>query len=297
MSYSYKILAPAKLNLYLGVYSELDSRNYHRVDSIMAACNLCDEITIEPADCLSVECTPQVDFPEEENSCYKAAIRMGQIFERDPNFHIHIQKNIPFKSGLGGASSDAAATIKALCRAWDIDVSDSRVFDLAKSLGADVPFFLNGAPQLLEGAGDIPAQTFTPLSDIYPVLVRPWGDGITAAQAYAEFDSDPVEAQDRNPIVEALVEGRTHDIPLLISNNLHDVALRLMPQLVEPLSWLDTQVKNHITMITGSGSCMFTIAQTIEEANEICSIALDRGWWAKAVEFMPKCPQVEQFEL
>ncbi len=296
MSTSYKILAPAKLNLYLGVYSELDQRQYHRVDSIMAACSLCDEIVVTPADKLEVECTPAVDFPQEENSCYKAALLMGEVFDRDPHFHIHIKKNIPFKSGLGGASSDAVATIKALCCAWDIDPSDRRVFELAKSLGADVPFFLTGVPQLLEGAGDIPTQTFSPLSDIYPVLVRPWGDGITAAQAYAEFDREPVAAADRAPIVNALSKGHVHDIPLLISNNLHDVALRLMPQLLEPLAWLDTQVPNHRTMITGSGSCMFTIAQTKAEAQQICAIAKSRGWWAEAVEFLPACDEVQVIE-
>ncbi len=293
MNTSYKILAPAKLNLYLGVYSELDQRNYHRVDSIMATCSLCDEIEVTPSEKLRVECSPAVDFPEKENSCYKAAVLMGQVFNREPNFYIHIKKNIPFKSGLGGASSDAVATIKALCRAWDIDLDDPRVFELAQSLGADVPFFLNGAPQLLEGAGDIPTQTFSPLHDIYPVLVRPWGDGITAAQAYAEFDREPVEAQDRTPIVEALDEGRVHDVPLLISNNLHDVALRCMPQLLEPLAWLDTQVPNHKTMITGSGSCMFTISQSIQEAKDICDIATSRGWWAKPVEFLPECPAIQ----
>ncbi len=290
MSTSYKFLAPAKLNLYLGVYSELDNRNYHRVDSIMATCNLCDEIDVTPSDRLQVECTPAVDFPEEENSCYKAAKRMGEVFNREPNFKIHIRKNIPFKSGLGGASSDAVATIKALCQAWDIDIADPRVYELAKSLGADVPFFLSGAPQLLEGAGDVPTKTYKALSGIYPVLVRPWGDGITAAQAYAEFDREPVEAEDCTAIVQALEEGRVYDIPLLISNNLHDVALRCMPQLLEPLAWLDTQVPNHKTMITGSGSCMFTIAQSKDEADAICDIALSRGWWAKAVEFLPECP-------
>ncbi len=293
MSTSYSILAPAKLNLYLGVYPELDNRNYHRVDSIMASCNLCDEIVVTPSDHLEVVCTPAVDFPEEENSCYKAAMLMGKIFDRSPDFHIHIRKNIPFKSGLGGASSDAAATIKALCCAWHIDISDDRVFEAARSLGADVPFFLNGAPQLLEGAGDIPYQTFDPLEDIFPVLVRPWGDGITAAQAYAEFDRMPQTAEDRTSIVKALEERRVHDIPLLISNNLHDVAMRLMPQLTEPLAWLDQQVPNHRTMITGSGSCMFTIAQSQVEADEICEIATSRGWWAKAVEFLPCCPSVE----
>ncbi len=293
MNTSYRILAPAKLNLYLGVYSELDNRNYHRVDSIMATCDLCDEILITPSDRLQVQCTPAVDFPENENSCYKAAVRMGELFNREPNFHIHIHKNIPFKSGLGGASSDAVATIKALCQAWDIDLEDPRIYELAKSLGADVPFFLSGAPQLLEGAGDIPTKKFKPLCGIYPVLVRPWGDGITAAQAYEEFDREPVVAQNRDTIVKALEEGKVHDVPLLISNNLHDVALRCMPQLLEPLAWLDTQVPNHKTMITGSGSCMFTIAQSIEEAESICSIAQSRGWWAKAVEFLPECPSLE----
>lgn len=84
------ITAPAKINLYLGVHNERDEAGYHRVDSVMTAIDLVDTIAVAPADELSVHMVPEADFPMEANTAYKAAVAMGKVFDREPNFAILI---------------------------------------------------------------------------------------------------------------------------------------------------------------------------------------------------------------
>lgn len=294
MAKTISVDAPAKLNLYLGVYPQLDERGYHRVDSIMVATSLKDRIVIEESDKLSVSCIPQVDFPEESNTAYKAALIMGEAFNKSVNYAITIYKNIPFKSGLGGASADCASVISGLCYLWDIDINSDKVLKIAQSIGADVAFFLFGKPMLLNGAGDVPCETFKDITDMHVVLVRPFGDGITAAQAYKSFDEEHEEAKDIEPIVNALRKGDNLAIAQNISNNLDPVACKLMPNLVDILNWLNAQDGVISSMVTGSGSCMYAICDSKSAALQIESLAKDKGLWSKACVVETAVPTIKQ---
>ena len=155
LSRSVRILAPAKVNLFLGVHSELDERRYHLVDSLMACVDVADVVTLQDSGELTVRCEPDLGIPQEKNTCWKAARAMGDAFGRDPQFEIVVEKHVPDQAGLGGGSSDAAATIVGICELWGIDPQDPRCFAAARSVGADVAFFLSGLPTFLQGAGDL----------------------------------------------------------------------------------------------------------------------------------------------
>ena len=148
------ITAPAKVNLYLGVHTQKGERGYHQVDSVMTTIDLADTLAITPHEELVVRTVPEADFPMEENTAYRAAVAMGKAFGREPNFAILIDKHIPVRSGLGGPSTDAAAVIMALARFWEINPTDPKIDAVARSIGADVPFFLYGPPAHLVGFGD-----------------------------------------------------------------------------------------------------------------------------------------------
>ena len=119
--------APAKINLYLGVYTEKDERGYHRVDSVMTAVDISDKVFVRPAKDLSVSCNPSAHVPQEKNTCWKAAQAFASMFSYDASVEIHIEKHIPSQAGLGGASADAAAVLCALCELSGIDTADTRV--------------------------------------------------------------------------------------------------------------------------------------------------------------------------
>ena len=234
------ITAPAKINLYLGVYPEHDEEGYHRVDSVMTTIDLADTVAIAPAERLSVHTVPEADFPQESNTAYKAAVAMGKAFGREPNFSILIDKHIPIRAGLGGPSTDAAAAIMGICRYWEIDPADERIDAIARSIGADVPFFLYGPPAYLSGRGDVMEEMFRPLTGTPVALVKPLtaGSGVTAAEAYRVFDEEPTEPAPLEPMLEAL---RAHDeerVFSLVSNNLGTASCKISPEIAEVLAWL-----------------------------------------------------------
>lgn len=280
--------APAKLNLHLGIYSELDERRYHRADSLMVALDLCDEIMVEnllcasgevatePQDTPVVVCEPPVGIPSQKNTVYRAARALGERLNHAPNVRIHVRKHVPDQSGMGGSSSDAAAVLRALCELWDVSPQDDAVADAARCVGADVPFFLDPVPTLLVGAGDVVAQKFPAPSEPFSVvLVRPKGQGVSTPVAYAAFDQSPTEPSDPKPLCEVLEGGHAiaSDVACLLANNLDPVACRLLPQVGEVRSWLLAQDGVLGGQVTGSGSCVFAICASDRDAARIANDA------------------------
>ena len=277
------VSAPAKVNLYLGIHTERDERGYHRVDSVMAALSLADTVTVEAADALEVVTVPAADFPMEQNTAYRAAVALAQAFGLEPRVRIEIEKRIPLRAGLGGPSADAAAAIMGLCALWGLDVRDERTEAVARSIGADVPFFLHGALAYLDGAGDRLRERFEPLAGLPVVLVRPQGAGVSAGAAYARFDEDPQPLPPLEPVLEAL---RAHDAAALVAcvaNNLAPASCALAPEIDEVLAWLHDRPGVQVALMSGSGSCSFVLCASLDDARAIAQAAqAERGWWAYA---------------
>lgn len=272
--------APAKINLYLGVHKQIDARGYHRVDSLMVALDLADEVIVEEADALQVTCVPEVDVPQQQNTAYKAALLFGRAHGREPRVAISIKKRIPEQSGMGGSSSDAAAVLRALCKLWGVDERNPSVMKVARAVGADVPFFLNPVPTLLTGAGDVPSETFPSLSGWPIVLVRPKGLGISTAIAYKEFDRVGKEPQGYKNICAALRSRNRTVTAVNISNNLEPVACLLKPSIAEVKQWLSQQEEAKASQVTGSGSCVFALCEDEGSAHQLVNKALAHTeWW------------------
>ena len=145
-----KVLCPAKINLFLSV-GKLDHRGYHPIRTIFQAISLYDTLTITVADSLSFTCDSQ-DVPS-ENTVTKAARLMQEIADYPP-VAIHLEKCIPTQSGMGGGSSDAAGVIQSASQFMSMRLSDHERKAIAKSIGADVPFFLVGGRAKGEGYGE-----------------------------------------------------------------------------------------------------------------------------------------------
>lgn len=297
--------APAKLNLHLGIYSQLDHRRYHRADSLMVALDLCDEVTVEelPAgssggdapggnvwgdapgggapggDVPQLVCTPPVDVPAHKNTAYRAAVALAERLGRVPAVRISLTKRVPDQAGMGGSSSDAASVLRALCELWGVPVADKLVEDAARSVGADVPFFLDPVPTLLVGAGDVAGEKFTALEEpISVVLVRPTGPGVSTPAAYAAFDESPTEPASPDELCAVLRGGhvRASDVAAHLYNNLDPVACRLLPAVQEARAWLLAQDDVLGGQVTGSGSCVFGICASDESAEAVAHAARER---------------------
>lgn len=289
------VTAPAKINLYLGVHPGADEGGYHRVDSVMTALDLTDTLAIAPADELTVRTVPAADFPMEQNTAYRAAVAMGEAFSREPNFAILIDKHIPIRAGLGGPSADAAAAIMGICHFWGIDPTDERIDPIARSIGADVPFFLYGPPAYLSGRGDTMEELFRPLIGTPVVLVKPLapGSGVTAADAYRAFDREPIAPAPLEPMLEAM---RAHDEEAIfrsVSNNLGPAAIGLSPEMGDVLAWLRAQDGVRASDVCGSGSTVFAVCDTQMTAERIALAARnEHDWWSQAAKMEKTGPYI-----
>jgi 4-diphosphocytidyl-2-C-methyl-D-erythritol kinase len=144
--------APAKLNLGLEVIGRRDD-GFHEIATIFAAIDLYDRLTLSPADDLGLSCSDDA-LTGEDNLALRALRLLRDEAEYPGGARMDLCKRIPAAAGLGGASSDAAAALLGGHELWQLDVSDSRLHDLAARLGSDVPFFLYGGCAIGRGRGD-----------------------------------------------------------------------------------------------------------------------------------------------
>ncbi len=288
------LLAPAKLNLHLGIYPCVDEQGYHRADSLMVALDVADEVEVKQhgADLpLSVRCEPIMDLPQEKNTAYRAALALARAVGRDPNVEVLLRKHVPSQAGLGGASSDAASVLLALCELWGLNRRDQVVAQVARSVGADVAFFLDPVPTLLVGRGDTVAETFPHLNVPIPVvLVRPAGEGVSTPAAYRAFDEQHDEPGDPKPLCAVLRSGEatSQDVAALLANNLDPVACRLQPAVGEVCDWLRGHRYVLGAQVSGSGSCVFGICAAMEAARKVVEDARGRfgpGAWVRTATF------------
>lgn len=162
------VYAPAKVNLVLEVLGKCG--DYHRIASILQTIDLYDVLSFEPAEDLSFGCSePGL---ESDNLAMEAARLVKEATKCGKGARIELRKHIPWGTGLGGGSSDAAAALLALNQLWKLQLSTSDLLRLASELGSDVPFFIYGGTALIEGQG----ERVTPLPLLNPttfVLVVP----------------------------------------------------------------------------------------------------------------------------
>ena len=220
-----ELLAPAKLNVHLGIHPGRDERGYHKADSVMVGVALADRMIIQSADALSLITSVDCGVPQERNTVFRAARALCQAFGRPEGYAIHVQKNVPSQAGMGGASSDAASVLLGLCTLWDQDPLDERVVAVARGVGADVPFFLTLNPALLTGAGDVLAEEFLVLPDVPIALVRP-DAGVSTVEAYRAFDEDPIEPPSPEAMCAALRASDAAEVAAALYNNLEPAANR-----------------------------------------------------------------------
>lgn len=285
--WSLTLSAPAKINLYLGVHTERDARGYHKVDSLMAAVGLVDTVTVTPAQVLTVQTVPTSDFPMQKNTAYRAAAAMAEHYGREANICVTIEKNIPLCAGLGGPSTDAAAVIVALAELWRVDRTDPALDDIARSIGADVPFFLHASPAFYVGGGDVLATEYPALPATPVVLVKPREASVSTIEAYRRFDETPVPAEKPGAIASALRSGDAETAYALVHNNLGVISAQMEPQIQTVLDWLRAQDGTVAVDVCGSGACSFAICDTVVTATNLAALAQQNGWWSCATELIP----------
>jgi 4-diphosphocytidyl-2-C-methyl-D-erythritol kinase len=150
------VLAPAKINLSLLIAGKRPD-GFHEIETIMAKVNWYDEILIQPASKTGIELIcqgPHWAPPGKGNLVWRAAEMLLSDCKLRPDIRITLTKNIPAGTGLGSASSDAAATLIGLCHYLGMELNEEGLHKQAAELGSDVPFFLGGPLSICKGKGE-----------------------------------------------------------------------------------------------------------------------------------------------
>jgi len=194
MKVSCKAKAAAKINIGLQV-GRPNVDGYHTIAGIMQAVSLFDFLQFSVVDESSgILVYGRFDCPMVETTIYRAADQFYKAIDTDPHVRIEVEKNIPVKAGLGGGSSDAGATLLCLNYLYENILSEDQLLALAKSVGADVPFFVKGSSRgdgfsgacVVGGIGDV-LEPIASRTDLGILLVYP-GFGISTAWAYKNLD-------------------------------------------------------------------------------------------------------------
>ena len=289
-----KLIAPAKINLVLAVGAKRPD-GFHNVDTIMHTLALHDtlEMRYTPLTsddaansaaglvvnlaCEARDGIAMLDVLASDNIVYRALYALAEALGRTAaeRFDITLIKRIPHEAGLGGGSSDAAAALRGAAHIWGIAEDDVRLRQVARNLGADVPFFLQGGCAYLTGRGDELHHTLTPRKDLV-LLVRP-DQGIATKEAYARFDQDPVKVEPGYLMqLQQLQDARTIE-PW---NNFEATAHALVPELVAITHLAHEQGIDQV-LLCGSGSALCLFCDSLEQATQFSVLAERRGCWTR----------------
>ena len=195
-----EVKTPAKINIGLYV-TEKRQDGYHNIETIYYPVNIYDRMTFEDSDNFTFSSNTK-SLPDDSTNLVIQAKNLLEDYSGEKlNVNIMLEKNIPVGAGLGGGSSDAAASLKTLNEYAGLNLSGNELFDLALRLGSDVPFFLNPCPSFAGGRGEIINPCLLHL-DLPLVIVNP-GINISTSWAYSQiipefpnFKLNKVEALD-----------------------------------------------------------------------------------------------------
>lgn len=183
-----RLTAHAKINFHLEITGKRPD-GYHTLETVFQTLVLGDELTFEPADALTLTCSDASLRVDETNLVMRAALRLKEALREPRGARIHLNKISPMGAGLGGGSSDAAATLKGLQSLWGKSLPQDALKSLALKLGADVPFFLTGGLCLATGIGEV-LTPLPPMPQTWMVIVWP-GFGVSTKEAYSRVVIPP----------------------------------------------------------------------------------------------------------
>jgi len=270
-----RIRSFAKINLALSVLGKRTD-GYHDIQTIFQAISLGDEIELRASSQLDFVCEDLADVSKEQNLAWKAAERLASAFSVDPGVSIILKKAIPAGAGLGGGSSNAAATLLALRRFWKLDIPDPALLSIAETLGSDVPFFLTGGMALGYGRG----ERIRPLPDapaLHLAVIFP-GIQVSTAEAYRSLSLGLTSSQEDHRIQRFIGQVESGENFLTgIFNDFEASVLAAYPPIKEAKSFLERRGATAV-MLSGSGSSVFGFFSDEESAFAVSREVPREAW-------------------
>ena len=253
--------AYAKINLVLNI-GDLRPDGYHDIQTIMQSLELHDDVTMEQTGGTGITVTASVDtIPTDESNLAVKAVKAFAAKTGVPadGLSIHIEKRIPVAAGLGGGSSDAAATLRALNVLYETNLSVDELAEIGIEVGSDVPFCVHGGCAYVEGKGDMVVPT-TPLPQCVIVIGKP-DLAISTEKMYQRFDQAelPQRADHTPEIMLGLRWENLKAVAESVGNAFEQVLMKNERNTVDMMKEVMNQFGTLGTAMTGSGPAVFGI--------------------------------------
>ncbi|MFF4834622.1 4-(cytidine 5'-diphospho)-2-C-methyl-D-erythritol kinase [Streptomyces sp. NPDC001315] len=270
---SVTVRVPAKVNVQLGVGAARPD-GFHDLANVFLAVGLYDEVTVTPADELRVTCAGpdagQVPL-DRTNLAARAAEALAERYDRSPDVHIHIAKDIPVAGGMAGGSADGAGALVACDALWGTGASRDELLDICAELGSDVPFSLVGGAALGTGRGE--KLTALEVGGAFHWVFAMADRGLSTPAVFREFDRlgagldipEPVASEE---LLDALAKGDPDALAAAVSNDLQPAALSLFPELAATLAAGRT-AGALAALVSGSGPTTAFLARDPGSAAEV----------------------------
>jgi 4-diphosphocytidyl-2-C-methyl-D-erythritol kinase len=269
----------AKINLSLEIIRRRRD-GFHEIETIFQTVDLSDRLEIDFNDrgVVQISCSDP-DIPTDKtNLCHRAVVAMRPFAGESLGANIHIQKNIPAGSGMGGGSANAAGVLLAVNRYLKTNLPDKRLGAIAERLGSDVPFMLQGGTMLGRGKG----EDLTRLADLkggFITIVVP-NISISTAWVYENYRFALTKHRQRINLksVNALL-ARFPAVTASFRNALEDVVCPAYPVVSGILDEL-LSTQPCFASMTGSGSALYAIYSSEENARETAERFSVRGFYS-----------------
>ncbi len=263
--------AHAKINLSLRILGRRDD-GFHEIESTLVPVALHDSLTIEASKGFQFACDDPSLPAGQENLVVRAADVFFHETKAAANVSIALHKRIPHGAGLGGGSSDAAATLRGLNRLFGKALSATRLMALAQAIGSDVPFFLHQGAAICRGRGEI-VQPIDSTLRLNLLLLKP-GFGVATACAYSQWSH--AHALPGGPYSAQQFQGRT------FVNDLERPVFEKFSVLAVMKAWLLEQPEIAVALMSGSGSTLFAVLKATADAQALATRAreeMDADLW------------------
>lgn len=277
--------APAKINLTLRVLGRRRD-GYHDLESLVAFVRLCDRLSLEPGQPLTLKVSGPFAAKTgalSGNLVLKAARLLSSEIKGLTLGRFALVKNLPAAAGIGGGSADAAAALRLLARANRLRMNDPRIRAVALKIGADVPVCLDPRPRVMRGIGEVLSDPVR-IPKLSLVLVNP-GKTLATERVFARYDlsSSAPNPESRVPLIP---QWRSAFIATLSNqqNDLETPAIALAPDIAKVLKALRESSGCHVARMSGSGATcfgLFSSSRTAASATRRIKAAHPR-WWVKA---------------
>ena len=276
--------AYAKINLCLDVVRRRED-GYHELEMIMAPVNLYDTLNFEFSDELRLQSNVPYLPLDRRNTIVKAIELLREEYGFKENFEITLQKHIPTQAGMAGGSTDGAAATRALNKMLQLGMDNDKMVEIAKKVGADVPFCLRSRPAFVTGIGEN-LEHFRVHTPFYLLLVKPY-KGVSTKVAFETLDFSCAEHPDCRRMREALIGNDYDGVLQSLGNTLEQSAFKLVPQIAT--------IKQELlalgfdgALMSGSGSTVFALTRDLELLEKGAAAMRKKAAFIRKTELRPQ---------